>query len=75
MSSYIKNILLLFFLVRDLTLAPLSFSSKYIYLAMLLLQHKEIQGLRYTQNLDTNLASTRTILNHFMQNKVLDDGY
>lgn len=41
---------------------------------MLLLQHKEIQGLRYSQNLDTNLASARTILNRLLQNKVLDDG-
>lgn len=50
------------------------FKKKSIYLAVLLLQHKEIQGPRYTQILDTNLASTRTILNHFLQNKVLDDG-
>lgn len=41
---------------------------------MALLQHKEIQGLKYTQNLGTTVASKRTILNHFLQNKVLDDG-
>lgn len=74
MISHIKIILLHFFLARSLTWAPLSFSNKYIYLAMLLLEHKEIHGLRYTRNLDTNFTSTRTILNHFLQNVVLDHG-
>ena len=74
MISHIKSIHLLFFPARSLTWAPLSFSDKYICLAMLLLQHREIQGFKNTQNLDTSLTSTRTILNHFPQSKVLDDG-
>lgn len=41
---------------------------------MVLLQHKAIQGLKYTQNLGTSVTSIRTILNHFLQNKVLHDG-
>lgn len=45
-----------------------------IYLAKVLLQHKAIQGLKYIQNLGTSVASIRTILNHFLQNKALDDG-
>lgn len=73
MISHIKSILLFFFLARSLIWAPLSFSNKYNYLSMLFLQHKETQGLRHTQNLGTSLASTRTILNHLLQNKMLDD--